>query len=334
MQKFRFIIFILLIALSGCTMGNRRDISVPAATWEEISLPAAFPEPNPPQAEWTAPENTAAVTTQATDFELVEIQPIPEPDAGALQEEDNTAISIAAEPSAAGAEADVSWQQAVPAQPSGLQQVALTLSDGSSVNCWLYLPEAPADNPGLIVYLHGGSGKGNDLNRILQAGGFPQYLQSGQLGPLSCYVLIPQLPEERRGWSDMDGRLMEMIQAVVEDYGIDSANISLTGHSMGGTGTWAIAANHPGFFARIAPLSGSIRNTPENVYALQNTPVYAFVGMADAIVDPEASIAFVQSLISAGGTAQIAEIADADHFSIPAYAYLGNYGLLAWLQGM
>ena len=132
----------------------------------------------------------------------------------------------------------------------------------------------------------------------------------------------------------MDGRLMEMIQAVVEDYGIDSANISLTGHSMGGTGTWAIAASHPGFFARIAPLSGSIRNTPENVYALQNTPVYAFVGMADAIVAPEASIAFVQSLISTGGTAQIAEIADADHFSVPVYAYLGNYGLLAWLQGM
>ena len=225
-------------------------------------------------------------------------------------------------------------QPSVPEPATGLQQVTLTLSHGRTADCWLYVPEAPGANPGLIVYLHGGSGKGDDLNLITEAGGFPQYLQSGQLGALSSYVLIPQLPQSLKGWSDMDNGLMDMIRTVVRTYGIDTANISLTGHSMGGTGVWSIAAAHPGFFARIAPLSGSIRNTPENVQALKDTPVYAFVGTEDTIVKPESSIAFVDALTAAGGTAQIAEIEGADHFAVPECAYLGDYGLVEWLEGM
>ena len=87
-----------------------------------------------------------------------------------------------------------------------------------------------------MVYLRGGSGKGSDLNLITQEDGSPQYLQSGSLGALSCYVLIPQLPLAYKGWTDMDETLMSMIQVLVREYDIDTANISLTGHSMGGTG--------------------------------------------------------------------------------------------------
>ena len=216
---------------------------------------------------------------------------------------------------------------------TGMQKTTLTLSGGRDVNCLLYIPAAPGAAPGLIVYLHGGSGKGDDLDLITQAGGFPQYLQSGQLGPLSSYVLIPQLPKDLKGWSDMDGTLMEMIGTLVRDYGLDASNISLTGHSMGGTGTWSIAAAHPGYFARIAPLSGSIRNTPENVQALKNTPVFAFVGSEDTIVKPESSQEFVEALVSAGGDAKITELDGADHFAVPGLAYLGSYGLVEWLQG-
>ena len=215
----------------------------------------------------------------------------------------------------------------------GMQQVSVALPDGSSVACWLYRPEAPSANPGLIVYLHGGSGKGDDLNLITDADGFPQYLLSGQLGALSSYVLIPQLPKALKGWIDMDTTLMDMIQVVSNSCGINAADISLTGHSMGGTGAWSLAAAHPGFFARVAPLSGSIRYTRENVLALKDTPVYAFVGTADTIVAPESSIAFVEALSAVGGNARIVEIEGADHFDVPGSAYLGDYGLIEWLQG-
>ena len=146
-------------------------------------------------------------------------------------------------------------------------------------------------------------------------------------------MLIPQLPATYRGWSDMDGVLMQLISAAVREYDLDSANVSLTGHSMGGTGVWAIAAAHPGTFARIAPLSGSIRKTDENLEALKWVPVYAFVGDADTIVPPESSEAFISALQDQGSNARIEILEGADHFAVPGLAYLGSYGLVDWLIG-
>ena len=315
MRKFQILLLALLIVLSGCSGRSEPSPSgtetVPPVSETEVPQTESTAQTQLTEPETTAPETTAPSATF----------PEPEP-------------TETTQPSAPEPEPTEATQPSVPEPATGLQQVTLTLSHGRTADCWLYVPEAPGANPGLIVYLHGSSGKGDDLNLITEAGGFPQYLQSGQLGTLSSYVLIPQLPQSLKGWSDMDNGLMDMIRTVVRTYGIDTANISLTGHSMGGTGVWSIAAAHPGFFARIAPLSGSIRNTPENVQALKGTPVYAFVGTEDTIVKPESSIAFVDALTAAGGTAQIAEIEGADHFAVPECAYLGDYGLVEWLEGM
>lgn len=300
MRKFQIFLLVLLIVLSGCSKRNEPSPSIT--------------ETVPPVSETEVPQTESTAPTQLTEPETT----VP-----------STTFPAVAEP-----EPTETAQPSAPESSGGLQQITLALSHGRTADCWLYVPEAPTANPGLIVYLHGGSGKGDDLNLIAEAGGFPQYLQSGQLGALSSYVLIPQLPQSLKGWSDMDNGLMDMIRTVVRTYGVDAANISLTGHSMGGTGVWSIAAAHPGFFARIAPLSGSIRNTPENVQALKDTPVYAFVGTEDTIVKPESSIVFVDALTAAGGTARVTEIEGADHFAVPERAYLGDYGLLEWLQGM
>ena len=324
MRKLQIFLFMLLLILSGCSGQERLDSSGVAVDWLEHTVPTEAPPTMP-----TAP---------AEEAHPAETKPIPEP----IQPETTTPTTVPVrerqeEPRTQQkenvSETVETGRSVAEQQATGMQQTTLELSGGTSVNCWLYIPEEYSAAPGLIVYLHGGSGKGTDLNLITDAGGFPQYLQYGALGLLSSYVLIPQLPQNLKGWSDMDDTLMEMIRTVVRDYGINLSNISLTGHSMGGTGVWSIAAAHPGYFARVAPLSGSIRNTRENVQALLNTPVYAFVGEDDTIVDPEASIAFVNALTEAGGDATLVEIEGADHFSVPEKAYLGSYGLVAWLQG-
>ena len=205
---------------------------------------------------------------------------------------------------------------------------------GGSLPARFFLPDGGLGAGTHRTAIHGaGSGKGEDLSLITQAEGFPSYLQSGQLGSPNACVLIPQLPATYRGWSDMDGVLMQLISAAVREYDLDSANVSLTGHSMGGTGVWAIAAAHPGAFARIAPLSGSIRKTDENLETLKWVPVYAFVGDADTIVPPESSEAFISALQDQGSNARIEILEGADHFAVPGLAYLGGYGLVDWLIG-
>ena len=74
--------------------------------------------------------------------------------------------------------------------------------------------------------------------------------------------------------------LYELIESTVSTYKIDKSNISLTGHSMGGTGTYNIACSYPSLFAHIAPLSGSVRATPDTMEKLKNIPIKAFVGSA------------------------------------------------------
>ncbi len=199
---------------------------------------------------------------------------------------------------------------------------------------WLYIPSDPKSTMPLVVYLHGGSGKGGDLNQITAADGFPQYLQSGLLTDLQAYVIIPQLSADQRGWEGIYSQLYSLIQDVIGQYDLDPSSISLTGHSMGGTGVWGFAAAYPGLFARIAPLSGSVRDPEDIAEKLGSTPVWAFVGSEDTIVPPEASQAVVSLLQASGGQARITVLEGADHFSVPSLAYLDSqWGLIPWLTG-
>ena len=216
-------------------------------------------------------------------------------------------------------------------EPKSFTQCSMETTQLSTFRYWLYTPENPTDNMPLIVYLHGGSGKGSDLTLITAVDGFPKYLQDGDLGNLRAYVLIPQLPSDQTGWTSVGASLMQLINQTVSSYSIDENNISLTGHSMGGTGTWAVAAAYPSTFARIAPLSGSIKNTTLNVNKLKNVPVWAMVGSADTVVDPAASENFVEALQTAGGNAQLTVFDGATHFDVPEKAYLNDSALLNWL---
>lgn len=218
--------------------------------------------------------------------------------------------------------------------PASFTACSINTSQLGTFRYWLYTPSDPTENMPLIVYLHGGSGKGDDLNLITAVDGFPQYLQSGQLGDVRAYVVIPQLPSTQKGWVNAAESISELIDHTVSTYKINKSNISLTGHSMGGTGTWKLACTYPSLFARIAPLSGSIRNTPDIIDNLKNIPVRAFVGSADTIVPPDSSKEVIAALKAAGGSAEITVFDGADHFSVPSLTFLDtNIDLIGWLIG-
>ena len=220
-----------------------------------------------------------------------------------------------------------------PAAASSFRACSIKTNSLGELKYWLYTPSDPTENMPLIVYLHGGSGKGDDLELITAVDGFPKYLRDGQLGDVRAYVIIPQLPSSQKGWANGAAAVYELIQVTVSKFGIDEEKISLTGHSMGGTGTWNLALSYPTLFARIAPLSGSVRVQPEYIEKLKNIPVWAFVGSADTIVPPDFSMEFVAALKEAGGNAGITIFGDADHFTVPSLTYLDkDIDLISWLQ--
>lgn len=147
-------------------------------------------------------------------------------------------------------------------------------------------------------------------------------------------MIFPQLPEKYRDWSEAAQDIKELIDSVAEQYSIDTGRISLTGHSMGGSGTYAVACRYPELLSKIAPLSGSVKCTAENLAALKGRPLWALVGAKDTIVNPQYSIDFVNAINSAGGMAKITVFDEATHFDVPEYAYLDSkLNVIGWLIG-
>lgn len=153
-----------------------------------------------------------------------------------------------------------------------------TFADETIKFC-LYIPKNSSANLSLIVYLHGGSGKGDDLSSVY-ANGFPMYLKEHQVEIDNAYVLITQLKSDKN-------------------------KISLTGHSMGGTGTWNLDLEFPELFSCIAPLSGSVSIIEVNINKLKNIPISAYVGSLDKIVPPTSTIQIITALKKVGAKADV-----------------------------
>ena len=310
---------LIVLSTGGCAA--RPEESNAAGGSETSAVPTVSGSPNTAE-----PSGTAGRGNTARPASAAKTTASSAPSAAAAPSVGTKAPTAAATTAAA--------TNAAERTPTTFTAHSMTTAQLGTLRYWLYTPSAPAAGMPLIVYLHGGSGKGDDLELITAADGLPRYLQTGQLGDVRAYVLIPQLPADQKGWSNAASALRELIDAAVSAYRIDKMNISLTGHSMGGTGTWAVASLYPALFSRIAPLSGSVRSAAETAEKLKGVPVRAFVGAADTIVPPASSEETVAALKAAGGDAEITVFAGADHFSVPALTYLDRgIDLIGWLIG-
>ncbi|HKJ67669.1 MAG TPA: alpha/beta hydrolase-fold protein [bacterium] len=143
----------------------------------------------------------------------------------------------------------------------------------------LYLPEDYYQNANqrwpLVLFLHGAGERGTDLNLVTKHGP-PKLAAAGERFPF--IILSPQCPEDRR-WKS--GPLKRLLDRVKLNFRVDETRIYLTGLSMGGYGTWHLAARYPEYFAAIAPICGA--GDPEHAETLRDVPVWAFHGAQDEV---------------------------------------------------
>lgn len=141
-------------------------------------------------------------------------------------------------------------------------------------------------------------------------------------------VVIPQ--SEKRTWqatSDDGKRALAMLDEVQKAYKTDPKRQYLTGLSMGGFGTWSIAATHPDRFAAIAPVCGG--GNVKDAEKIKDLPCWCFHGDADTSVKVERSREMVDALKKAGGAPKYTEYPKVGHNSWDA-AY-GTDELYKWL---
>ncbi len=216
---------------------------------------------------------------------------------------------------------------------SSFEAKSFLTSNGDTIGYWLFTPRNANENMPMIVYLHGSHGQGDDLSTVLQDE-FVQMVSGGDFDNTPAYIIIPQLPSKYKSWRNINSELIDMIDNTANTYHIDKSNISLTGYSMGGTGAVNLAADYPGYFSRIAFLSGSTRNVAETASRLSGTPIRAFVGSEDVIVKPESAVALIGAIKQNGGDAEVTVFDGADHIAVPSLVFADKgAGLINWLIG-
>jgi len=195
---------------------------------------------------------------------------------------------------------------------AGRQQVIRLGTDtGATLNssCLLYLPPGYGSVGRLwpcILYLHGASLRGHDIEKVTQYG-LPAMLAGG--GDFPFIVISPQcLPD--RGWTD-ETSLTALLDEVCTKFNVDRKRVYLTGVSLGGRGVWYLASRCPGRFAAAAPLCGPADTSW--TAGIGDTPVWVFHGMDDTVVPVDRSMAMVEALLGHGGSVRHTFYPDAGH---------------------
>jgi predicted peptidase len=180
----------------------------------------------------------------------------------------------------------------------------------------LHLPDgyekgSPQQWP-LILFLHGAGERGDDLERV-KAYGIPKIVERDPSFPF--LVLSPQCPEDSAdsSWLVEQDAVMVLLDDITANYNVDPNRIFLTGHSMGGYGTWYLATEYPGRFAAIAPICGG--GNPKRVKNLIGTPTWVFHGAKDDIVPLAESEEMVKLLLENGGDVKFVIYPESGHDS-------------------
>ena len=183
------------------------------------------------------------------------------------------------------------------------------ITQASSYDYLLFLPERyeTQDQWPMILFLHGAGERGSNLEYVKRHG--VARIVEEQSG-FPFIVASPQCPRGQY-WSV---RLLNtLLDSAIAATHVDLNRVYLTGLSMGGYGTWHLAAAQPHRFAAIAPICGG--GDPDEACNLKNLPVWAFHGAQDTIVPLSESEEMVSALKACGGNVQFTVYPEAGHDS-------------------
>ena len=158
----------------------------------------------------------------------------------------------------------------------------------------------------LVIFLHG-AGFRKDTERLRKNASVKNFLKRQNA---RGYVFIAPLCH-KGNWYEWMSVLIRLVEAYRELPYIDKTRIHLTGNSMGGYGTWALAALRPNWFASAMPIcGGGIGGLGMN---LVNVPIRTFHGLRDKIVDPIESLQMAKSVNMFGGHAELILFPELEH---------------------
>jgi len=200
-------------------------------------------------------------------------------------------------------------------------------ADGKEAKYVLFVPHDYKDDKPwpLILFLHGAGERGTDGQKQAQVG-----LGAAIKSQEKTFPFIAVFPQAQKTWkadSEDGKRAMNILAEVEKAYRVDPKRTYLTGLSMGGAGTWSLAAAYPDRWAAIVPVCG--RDDPKNAEKIKAIPCWCFHGDADPAVKVQFSREMIEALKAAGAKPKYTEYPGVGHNSWDK-AY-GTKELYDWL---
>jgi len=204
----------------------------------------------------------------------------------------------------------------------------------------------------VILFLHGAGEGGEDGLLQTQVGLGPAIRQARERFPF--IVIFPQARRDQFWAGEMTTLALKALDRTVDEFNGDPQRLYVTGISMGGFGTWYVAARAPRKFAAIVPICGFVNvkrpdlpgerkafflkdnpfaKSPDPYVAaasqISKVPTWIFHGGADPVISPDESRRMFQTLKASGFDVKYTEYDGVGHDSWDrAYA---EPDLVQWL---
>jgi len=175
----------------------------------------------------------------------------------------------------------------------------------------------------LILYLHGGSVRGDDISRIKKLG----LTEKVEADPNFPFIVVSPQCHQGEIWTDVDA-LGAILDEVARTNRVDPDRVYVTGHSMGGRGALYAGYKMSDRFAAVLSL-GPVSLITAWAEKLATIPLWLFHGPNDQFTPLKEVEELVHAVEAAGGHPQLTVLPDRDHYILDVYDRPDLYKWLA-----
>jgi predicted peptidase len=137
------------------------------------------------------------------------------------------------------------------------------------------------------------------------------------LHELGAIIVAPDCRHDDWANRRSETDLLELLDFICQSYLIDRDRILLTGYSMGGVGTWHIAARHQDRFTVAIPMASIPPQFTLDVNL--NIPIYAINSRMDELFSYDESFNMVKKLQAKGAAIEFNSLDAVTHFDATGY---------------
>ena len=197
-----------------------------------------------------------------------------------------------------------------PLEP-GLHNTTVDVEGVGTITYGIWIPRDydPAEPRPLVLALHPGGSRGAYYGT--------QFLR-GVVGPAladwGAIVVAPDAPA--RSWANATSErgVMALLDDAIDRYAIDTERVLVTGFSMGGHGTWYMAARHADLFTAAIPMAA--RSAIDDAEQVGDMPVFIIHARDDEVVPFAPAEQLAREMEERGQTVSFMALDGVGHFQM------------------